>query len=57
MGWLDRIELAHEDRNLEICFYKGDNGVGSLANEYKKYLWQLTRHFGENARKLTIVLK
>ena len=74
----DRIELVHEDRDLEICFYKGDTGVGNLANEYKECLWQLTQkdiaelksrlqvrglslqnynHFGENARKLIIILK
>ena len=74
----DRIELVHEDSDLEIYYYKGGNGVGSLANEYKECLWQLTRkdiaelksrlqvrglslqnynHFGENARKLIMVLK
>ena len=68
----------HEDRNLEIYFYKGGNGIAGLANEYTKCFWHLFRkdivelnsklharglsfkkydHFGENARKLIMVLK
>ncbi len=39
----DKIELVHEDKDVEIYFYKGNNGIGSLANEYRKHLWALTR--------------
>jgi hypothetical protein len=38
----DRIELVHEDE-VELYFGKGNSAVGSLANEYRKHLWALTR--------------
>jgi hypothetical protein len=39
----DRIELVHEDKDAEIHFCKGNSAIGSLANEYRKPLWELTR--------------
>ena len=39
----DEIELVHEDKDVEIYFYKGNSGIGSLANEYQEHLWELTR--------------
>ncbi len=39
----DAIELVQEDRDVEIFFYKGNTGLGDLANEHKKSLWQLTK--------------
>jgi hypothetical protein len=41
-GGFDRIELVHEDE-VEIYFCKGNSAIGSLANEYRKNLWELTR--------------
>jgi hypothetical protein len=34
---------VQEDRDVEIFFYKGNTGLGDLANEHKKSLWQLTQ--------------
>jgi hypothetical protein len=39
----DKIELVHEDKDVEIYFCKGNSGIGGLANEYRKHLWGLTR--------------
>lgn len=76
-GKFDKIELVHEDSDVELYYIQGNQGMGVVRNDLKNELWNIKKneiqklkkelnikkiilkdyqHFGEQARKIIIII-